>query len=280
MAEKRETYIAGEGDASTPRTGSNMGDMDRMLDDTLASTERTDRTSSVRADDVEDIDIDYAGGGTTGRVSVDVDTDDPDAVRSEIKNTRERMSETIDEIEDALLRKKENIQERLNVFSPVQNNPLPSVGIAFGAGLLVGYLTADDDDDDDHHHPDDDHHHPDSDDDEFWSRRASDWEARARRLLDLAKRQEVELSELRGRGGVTGAAASATAGMAAAGMASRASGASAGSSSDTYEVTLEEDESRWSQLSSPLRSVGDTVVESLTSFLARATRELSGTQHR
>lgn len=264
MAEKRETYIAGEGDASTPRTASNMGDMDRMLDDTLASTERTDRTSSVRADDVEDIDIDYAGGGTTGRVSVDVDTDDPDAVRSEIKNTRERMSETIDEIEDALLRKKENIQDRLNVFSPVQNNPLPSVGIAFGAGLLVGYLTADDDDDDDHYHPD-------TDDDEFWSRRASDWEARARRLLDLAKRQEVELSELRGRGGVTGAAA---------GMASRASGASAGSSSDTYEVTLEEDESRWSQLSSPLRSVGDTVVESLTSFLARATRELSGTQHR
>lgn len=275
MAEKRETYIAGEGDASTQRTGSNMGDMDRMLDDTLARTDRTDRTSSVRGDDVEDIDIDYAGGGTTGRVSVDVDTDDPDAVRSEIKNTRERMSETIDEIEDALLRKKENIQDRLNVFSPVQNNPLPSVGIAFGAGLLVGYLTADDDDDDDY-----DHRRADTDDDEFWSRRASDWEARARRLLDLAKRQEVELSELRGRGGVTGAAASATAGMAAAGMASRASGASAGSSSDMYEVTLEEDESRWSQLSSPLRSVGDTVVESLTSFLARATRELSGTQHR
>lgn len=256
-----------------------MRDMDRMLDDTLASTESTDRTSSVRADDdVEDIDIDYAGGGTTGGGTGDVDTDDPEAVRSEIEQTRARMSETIDEIEDALLRKKENIQDRLNVFSPVQNNPLPSVGIAFGAGLIVGYLTGEGDDDEEYHSH---HHHADADDEEFWSRRASDWEARARRLLDLAKRQEVELSELRGRGGMTTAGASAIGGMAAAdSMASRSSGAGAGSTSDSYEVTLEDDESGWSRLSSPIRSIGDTVVESLTSFLARATRELSGTQHR
>ncbi len=269
MAETRETYVAGEGD-STPRTGSNMGDMDRMLDDTLASTERTDRTSSVRADDVEDIDVDYAGGGTSGGVARRIDTDDPDAVRSEIEHTRARMSGTIDEIEDALLRKKENIQDRLNVFSPVRNNPLPSVGIAFGAGLLLGYLTAEGDDGYDRHHPD-------TDDDEFWSRRASDWEARARRLLDLAKRQEVELSELRGRSPTATAAGASSMG---AGMTPRPYGVGMESSSDSYEVTLEEDESRWSRLSSPLRSVGDTVVESLTSFLARATRELSGTQHR
>ena len=38
MAETRETYVAGEGDTTPARSGSSMRDMDRMLDDTLAST--------------------------------------------------------------------------------------------------------------------------------------------------------------------------------------------------------------------------------------------------
>lgn len=287
MAENRETYIAGEGDAAPAHTESTMRDMDRMLDDTLGGTSTAGAGSA-------DIDVEYTGSGPGG-----TGTADPDATRAEIEQTRVRMSETIDEIEDALLRKKENIQDRLNVFGPVKENPLPSVGIVFGAGLLLGYLTGEDDDDDnDQVH----HRHVSTEDDEFWVRRASDWEARARRLLDLAKRQEVELSELRGRhematAATAGAAVSGAGTGAAMGAAGAPSGAAwrssspstgtgAGASRDTYspetyEVTLEDQgEDRWERLSSPLRKVGDTVVEGLTSFLARTTRELSGTQHR
>lgn len=275
MAESRETFVAGEGDAATVPTGaaapvgstgtseSTMRDMDRMLDETLASTE--DRRAHI---DVEHVDADA--------------TDDPEVTRTRIERTRARMSETIDEIEDALLRKKENLQEKLNVFSPVEKNPLPSVGIAFGAGLLLGFLTGGDEDDEHavHGHGP----RPQTVDDEFWSRRASDWEARARRLLELAQRQEVELSELRGRQ-PAGTAAAASAGAGAAGSTRSAyAGTPYGSSftegpGDTYQVDLEEsgsDSDRWERISSPLRNIGDTVVEGLTGFLTRATRDLSG----
>src|SRR5690606_7129622 len=67
--------------------------------------------------------------------------DDPDAARAEIAATRARMSDTIDEIEDVLLRKKEEIRDRLDVMDPVREQPLRSLAMVFGAALLLGFLT-------------------------------------------------------------------------------------------------------------------------------------------
>ena len=113
----------------------------------------------------------------------------PDAVRSEIAQTRARMSNTIDEIEVVLVRKKEDLREKLDVFRKVKERPLAAVGAALGAGLVLGLLTgggkkkaptpiliaA----------------QP--------SRDSALWESRARRLLRVAREQQAELLELRAR---------------------------------------------------------------------------------
>jgi ElaB/YqjD/DUF883 family membrane-anchored ribosome-binding protein len=82
-------------------------------------------------------------------VDIEVEVDDPEAARAQIAHTRARMSGTIDEIEDVLLRRKEKIQHKLDPFSAVRKRPLQSAGIVFGAGLVLGLLTGGDDDDDD-----------------------------------------------------------------------------------------------------------------------------------
>lgn len=143
-----------------------------------------------------------------------VTSDDPDLARRQIEQTRARMSETIDQLEGALVRKRERIEEKLDVMSPVRQkareNVWPALGGIFLAGLLMGYLTGDDDDDDDE-----------LDarrvlmalggsgalasakggmGDGYWQERAETWENRARRLMDVAHRQESELRAMRGRG--------------------------------------------------------------------------------
>jgi ElaB/YqjD/DUF883 family membrane-anchored ribosome-binding protein len=77
------------------------------------------------------------------------EVEDPEVARAQIAHTRARMSGTIDEIEDVLLRRKEKIQNKLDPFSAVRDRPLQSAGIVFGAGLVLGLLTGGDDDDDD-----------------------------------------------------------------------------------------------------------------------------------
>lgn len=72
--------------------------------------------------------------------------DDPDEARAAIERTRSRMSETIDSIEEVLLRKKEEIQDKLDVLAPIRENPLPIAAGVFGVGLLLGYITGDSDD--------------------------------------------------------------------------------------------------------------------------------------
>lgn len=74
--------------------------------------------------------------------------DDPDQARAAIERTRSRMSETIDTIEEVLLRKKEEIQDKLDVLAPIREKPLPIAAGVFGVGLLLGLLTGGDDDDD------------------------------------------------------------------------------------------------------------------------------------
>ena len=137
--------------------------------------------------------------------------DDPEAARAEIQMTRARMSETIDEIEDVLLRKKEKIQDRLDIFSTVRQRPMQSVGAALGAGILMGILTGGDDDEEDY----DEHDHPvlrraamgaattaatgaaaSYAGSHLHDDRADTWEHRARRLLAIAREQEEEIDRL------------------------------------------------------------------------------------
>ncbi|HEX6041189.1 hypothetical protein [Longimicrobium sp.] len=133
-------------------------------------------------------------------------TDDPDLARMQIEQTRARMSETIDQIEGALLRKKENLQERMDVMAPVRRkareNPWPIIGGVFAAGLVLGLLTGGDDDEDEGPQPAVRRFAADFDRERahgyHWEERAHTWERRARRLMDLANRQEAELLEMRG----------------------------------------------------------------------------------
>ena len=148
-------------------------------------------------------------------------TGDPDTVRSEIERTRARMSSTIDSIEEALLRKKSQLEERLDVTAPVRervrSNPWGAVAAVFGAGLLLGYITGDSDDDDDRPRRhvrnaalgagalgyDVELDQGQAAYQADWQQRASQWESRARELMKTCNRQEEEIRHLRGSiGGV------------------------------------------------------------------------------
>jgi hypothetical protein len=90
----------------------------------------------------------HAGAGVPGTIAA---SDDPDVVRDEIERTRARMSQTIDSIESALLRKKEEIEVKLDVTAPVRervnDQPWLYAGGVFAGGLLLGYLTGGKDND-------------------------------------------------------------------------------------------------------------------------------------
>ena len=217
-------------------------------------------------------------GGTPSRRTDPgaVVADDPEAVRSEIENTRERMSSTIDEIESVLARKKERLQDKLDVLSPIRERPLPATGIAFGVGLALGLLTGGGDDD-----ADDGRHLPraqsyglglgamggmggmDMDSDAGGhasyggdsAERAAMWESRARRLLRVAQEQEEKIRELQERYGLLYA----------------------------REVELaggwEDDEAATGELMSSVGSLRDTVLHGITGFLTDAFHQMgkSGT---
>lgn len=147
--------------------------------------------------------------------------DDPDAARAEIAATRARMSETIDEIEDVLIRKKEEIRDRLDVMDPVREQPLRSLAMVFGAALVLGFLTggskrkhtevryvlaegrlqADDDEDadEDEDEMEPAYEEPEEDPAALAWERAEQWEDRAHRLLRIAQVQESELELHRSR---------------------------------------------------------------------------------
>ncbi len=109
-----------------------------------------------------------------------------EAARDEIERTRARMSETIDEIEEALLRKKADLRERLDVPARLREKPLAVVGVALGAGLLLGLLTGGG------------KASRKKEEGERAEReaRASRWERRARRLLSIARAQESRIDQL------------------------------------------------------------------------------------
>jgi hypothetical protein len=126
--------------------------------------------------------------------------DDPELARLQIEQTRARMSDTIGQIEETLLRKKEQVEEKLDVMAPVRRkareNPYPVIGGVFLAGLILGFLTGGDDDDDEptpavrRYAVDFDRERAHG---THWEERSRTWERRARRLMDVANRQEAEL---------------------------------------------------------------------------------------
>ncbi|HET8655224.1 MAG TPA: DUF3618 domain-containing protein [Longimicrobiaceae bacterium] len=124
-------------------------------------------------------------------------SDDPDVAREQIEQTRARMSETIDEIEDVLVRKKHEIQDRFDVVGRIREQPMRALGIALGAGLVLGFLTGGgEDDEEDRAEIGGGGHYRTGND------RAEMWEHRARRLLSIAREQESEIERLsRGREG-------------------------------------------------------------------------------
>lgn len=126
------------------------------------------------------------------------DYEAPEDARADIEATRARMSETINEIEGVLVRKKEEIQNRFDLTAPVRENPWPSMGIALGAGLVLGLLTGGDDDDDEDENgtrPPRYSTYGGTD----WERRTEVLEERTRRLLAIARDQEDEIRRLRGK---------------------------------------------------------------------------------
>jgi ElaB/YqjD/DUF883 family membrane-anchored ribosome-binding protein len=126
-------------------------------------------------------------------------SDNPEVARAEIEQTRARMSDTIDEIEEVLVRQKERLQDRLDVMAPIREHALPAAGIALGAGLLLGLVTGGGDDDEDEYDLDVEFEADGGYDDRarYFARRADLWENRARRLLHIAREQEEELDDLR-----------------------------------------------------------------------------------
>lgn len=199
--------------------------------------------------------------------------DDPEAARAEIQNTRARMSETINEIEEVLVRRKERIQDRLDVLSPIKENPLPSAGIAFGAGLLLGLLTGGADDREDwewDRSEESAHWAPsvpwepthagatyaaadwDAEDEEYWRRRAETWESRARRLRDAAREREESLRDVQETWGEQRA---------------RSFDSDTGRSAEDDGSGL---------LASTLDDLRDTITRGITGFLSGAVRDLVG----
>lgn len=122
--------------------------------------------------------------------------DDPRVARSEIEQTRQRMTGTLDAIEDKLVRKKTEIQDRLDVLAPAREQPMLAAGLAFGGGLMLGLLTGGDSDD--HRSGDRGPGPRNGDGTDYWRERAETWESRSHRLMRIAQEQEDELAELRG----------------------------------------------------------------------------------
>jgi len=123
--------------------------------------------------------------GTPGRAF----PDDPESAREEIRRTRERMSGTIDEIEEVLVERKERVKAQLDVGARFRDNPLPALGAVLAAGLLLGLVTGGKGGRD-----------SDEEGDGLalgWRDRSETWEARSRRLLRVAREQEDEIAELR-----------------------------------------------------------------------------------
>lgn len=127
----------------------------------------------------------------------DVVLDDPDQARAAIERTRSRMSETIDTIEEVLLRKKEQIQEKMDVLAPVKHNPLPAAAAVFGVGLVLGFATGGGREHELEYDGPREGNGPDLAAERRWRQRHGSLQAKHRELEQIVKEQRRELKELR-----------------------------------------------------------------------------------
>lgn len=127
----------------------------------------------------------------------DVVIDDPDQARAAIERTRSRMSETIDSIEEVLLRKKEQIQEKMDVLAPVKHNPLPAAAAVFGVGLVLGFATGGGREHELEYDGPREGVGPDVAAERRWRQRHASLQAKHRELEQIVKEQRRELKELR-----------------------------------------------------------------------------------
>ena len=68
---------------------------------------------------------------------------DPDALRREIDDTRDRMSRTLDALEDRLVRQKEDVVAKVtfrDLRRRIGDSPLKPLLIAFAAGYIVAAI--------------------------------------------------------------------------------------------------------------------------------------------
>ncbi|HEX9935794.1 MAG TPA: DUF3618 domain-containing protein [Longimicrobium sp.] len=188
--------------------------------------------------DPEHLLADHTSAVAPGTIPAASMSDDPDTVRDEIERTRARMSRTIDELDKALVRKKEQVQEKLDVAAPIRQSPWTYAAGVFGAGIALGLITGggksrDDDEDRDHvkiprellasigleqsgrgrsrgsrsgsgsgGESLDAHASFDAHEsfDASYGAPEGDWEERARELMAVVARQEEEIRTLRGAG--------------------------------------------------------------------------------
>ena len=73
--------------------------------------------------------------------------DDPQTVeeaRRAVEASRGRMADTLEAIEDRLVSKKQQIENRMDVMRPVKDRvrarPWPALAVAFGVGVLLWRL--------------------------------------------------------------------------------------------------------------------------------------------
>jgi hypothetical protein len=67
--------------------------------------------------------------------------------RRAVQASRARMSDTLDEIEQRLVSKKQQIENRMDVLRPIKKRvrarPWPALAVAFGVGVLLWKMRAD-----------------------------------------------------------------------------------------------------------------------------------------
>lgn len=163
---------------------------------------------------------DHTSAGAPGTIPAAALGGDPDAVRDEIERTRARMSHTIDQLDRALVRKKTEVQEKLDVAAPIRQRPWVYAGGVFAAGLALGLITGggkrDEDEDGDHvkipralldamglEQAKGGRGRREWDggvEVEYTGEGSGDWEGRARELMQVVARQEEEIRSLRGGG--------------------------------------------------------------------------------
>lgn len=67
----------------------------------------------------------------------------PADVERQIQLTRDRMADTVAEIEDRISEKTAAVKRRLDLFQLASDHPWPAVAVAFAAGLLLSATGAD-----------------------------------------------------------------------------------------------------------------------------------------